>query len=147
MTNMGMAWLACAIDGEGSIFMMKHHNGSYKQTKRGFTWRIKVQVCNTNRAFCETAMKIARCGRIDTNRRKSERHKKVNYTWVVEGKNIGSILSTIKDCLIIKRELAELAILARTLIGEHINTAHNDKRLGLIYNKMKSLNKRGGDAI
>ena len=140
MKEIDKAWLAAAVDGEGSIFMIKHES---KVVKRGFTWRVKLSISNNILAFCKHAQKIANMGRIYTNMRIHEKYKNLTHMWVVEAKEIKQLLIQIKPHLIIKQKQAELVIEARNLIEQHVNSCQNDSRLQEIYATIKQFNKRG----
>ena len=89
MTTEEASWLACAIDGEGSI--------TYGHRQRWILF--KVQVANTKIEFLEFAKQITGCGQI------------YGYKWVVYRlADIEAILKQVLPFLIIKRHQAELVL-------------------------------------
>jgi hypothetical protein len=102
MTAVQKAWLACAIDGEGTI-------GIYPGgiTKTGHKkWPItSVIITNTDRKFLEHARIITGLGSICTTKKRENR--KVMYQWQVKGhQGVLKILLDIYPYLIIKRKKA-----------------------------------------
>lgn len=95
------SWLACAIDGEGSISL----HGEKKPTKG---LHIALIISNTNLSFAKKAREITGVGTIRTDYRKG---RKPIHRWNVQSNFIArKILVQILPYLIIKKELAELAI-------------------------------------
>ena len=94
------SWLACAIDGEGSIIPAK------SKYQKGVS--IRVQVNNCHREFVEKCKQITGVGYICVGKREN---RKPIYRWCCQANPLTlQILEQIKDYLIIKRELAELGI-------------------------------------
>lgn len=94
------AWLAGAIDGEGSI-------GLYDYGKEGR--RVMIQIANSNFKFLEFAKKIIGCGSLHKRNRNSPSHwgKKIIQQYGLKGSNrCYHLLRQIIPFLIIKKQKA-----------------------------------------
>lgn len=99
MNELEKIWLACAIDGEGSIGFQR-----YKQI-----YNVYIDVNNSNLKFVNKAQEITDTGHIICFRKPK---RLPMYSWRV--KKAGDcywILSAILPYLIIKHEVAERALL------------------------------------
>jgi len=101
LTEVDKAWLACAIDGEGTI--------SIYPPRKGRDFRPLLALYNTNQEFVE---KFAEMLGISNLTKKRQRRKwKVCYSLRIEAKGIIlRILELIYPYLIIKKRHAELVI-------------------------------------
>ena len=140
------AWLACAIEGEGCISIRKAwlSPAARKMVKRGFAWRVTVQITNNSKEFCEKAQQIVGAGKIRAIHRERQ-DRKTTCIWRLPCSKSGVVLSEIKKHFTIprKQRLAELAIKARELVKQHINRSVYDRELTDIYKEAKVLNSRG----
>jgi hypothetical protein len=140
------AWLAAAIDGEGTI-------GIYRNAP-------KISIANNSREFLEKAFRICRrCGGISVRQRKTDRGRTVVRARDVKGMSgvlltysftvaridvVENVLREILPFLIIKKENAR-RVLKWLRSGREIDVrlTHSNKRWGRL-NK-KKLGKRYGE--
>jgi len=102
MSETERAWLAAAIDGEGSIKLSRYRNGTYAARA------TQLIVSNINPPFIEKCRAITGVGRIRVEERKPWNPV---YLWYVQAHvEIKEILTQILPYLIIKKELAEKLI-------------------------------------
>jgi len=94
------AWLAAAIDGEGSI-------GLYSYGKEGR--RVMIQVPNTDERFCLRAKEIIGCGHMHTRKKQASRlGSKTMYQYGLKGSaRCYWVLKQIEPWLIIKQDKAQ----------------------------------------
>lgn len=94
MNESERAWLACAIDSEGSIV-------------KGKDRLLRIVVYNTNRTFLEKVLLIANAGTIATCKN-SKRHfgRKLLFRFHISGTKAFQVLSVVEPFLIIKRDRA-----------------------------------------
>ena len=95
MRKEDFAWLACAIDGEGSII---YH---------GTCWSI--QIYNTNRAFVEKAAKLLG-SKVKVRKHKNPKYSPCYITMVASRKKLKELLPKLLPFLIIKNDLAQKAL-------------------------------------
>jgi hypothetical protein len=98
-----MAYLAGAIDGDGSFSLIKRRNGSMSPL-----YQPMIQLCNVSRLLVdiikdtfggwifERASHIAKDGKI----------RKVTYSWKLDKTNVGEVIPKILPYLIVKKERA-----------------------------------------
>jgi len=143
------AWLAAAIDGEGTISLHRNGGGKVRPSLRGFSYAPIVLVCNTNLDFCKFAQKITGVGRIQTIKRKAP--YKTLYRWVVTGRRCKPILLEICPYLIIKEKHAFSLFEAIGWIEKNTrNTAHwHEARLVELHHQLYffNTNRRFEDAV
>ena len=112
------AWLAAAIDGEGSIILQPHRRRDDRYTID----RI-VQIVNTNLAFVRRAQEITGLGYIVQHvSGKVGTNLVPMFAWkVTNGDGITAVLNAILPYLIIKRRQAELMFdyISRRTISLH----------------------------
>lgn len=100
------AWLASAIDGEGSIIL---HNYISSATHKKGVQGVTIEIFNTSLDFLKYAQKIAG-GKITVRRpprRPNIPYKRTQYVWMLSRQaQAKSILEQIMPYLIIKREQA-----------------------------------------
>jgi hypothetical protein len=105
------AWLAAAIDGEGSIICSTNSRG--------------IIIANTNKAFLERVVHICRGGSI-VEGKPQKAHYKVPYKFVIYSKRLQKkVLESILPYLIIKQELGMKLLLK---IFEDGLEVRNDKK-------------------
>jgi len=139
MSETEKAWLACAIDGEGSIYSA--------QTKRQRGASIRIQVNNCNEKFIEKCKEITGVGFITRTEREGRRPI---FRWCCQSNPLSlQILEQIKDFLIIKCKLAELGIQYIKSRLAHYNVSKTGFRVSLsdeelrIIEEMKFLKPKG----
>jgi len=97
MKETDKAWLAAAIDGEGTIAW-------YVNRKSGVPY---ITVCNNHKGFVEKAQKICRYGGIYSRQAKLS----TNYVYTITQLNaVGYILKEIMPYLIVKKKKAEMVL-------------------------------------
>jgi hypothetical protein len=102
------AWLACAIDSEGCIFINIHYWQS--RHSRGFVLQPHINVCNTNKEFIRKICNITGIDNVATQLRRKKGYKKV-YRWETYTlQEVLSICEQVLPYLVIKREHAEKVI-------------------------------------
>lgn len=104
MTLIDRAWLAAAIDGEGSI-------GLYDYGKEGR--RVCIQMGNTNKDFVKKMREIIGCGSTVYRHEFHGSHhgKKPMYHYTLKGSvRCYAVLRQIRDYLIIKKDKADKII-------------------------------------
>ena len=135
------AWLAAAIDGEGTIGVYKCHSAS-RNKERPYSYTTHVSIANTDARFCLRALHITKLGTVFQNYSNSRRakHHKVYYIW---NTSRVSFLCELLPYLIIKNEQARLAILAKQLLAPHKSGRRgtpNDQQLDEICRAIKFYN-------
>lgn len=121
LSEVEKAWLAAAIDGEGTIYY-----GMHKSSKRiPFKLYTFVEIANTNREFLENAVRICGGGRIKLMKHVVPRpNRKPCYGfWLARG-GTEIILPQVLPYLIIKREKA---IACLRFLKEHPGISHGGK--------------------
>lgn len=100
-----LAWLACAIDGEGNITL-------YPQRQNGYeTYRPVIQVINTHKRFVQRAIDI--CLRVGASyaklyeRASSDKYRDVFHMQVRGLDSVEIVLSAVQPWLLIKDKFAE----------------------------------------
>ena len=105
MDELEKVWLACALDGEGHLSLLKVRKGC----------RCAIVISNTDIRFVEKAQQITAKGKIiiDTSKRKQDiKVRRLCYTWrVVKQSDCFEILTQILPYLIIKKEKADRILL------------------------------------
>lgn len=134
-------WLEAALDGEGSLYFVKNKD---KTVRRGFVWKVIVNISNTNKAFLEKVRDICGGGTpVIPSKGKSPNWKpywKQVYYWRMTNSQIEEILPQLD--LIIKREHSLLILEVLNLLKEHsAKHTSNDAYLEQIYLDLKVLNK------
>ncbi len=137
-------WLACAIDGEGSIALIPK--------KRRHSWEIPawiflLRICNTEKRFCVKALESCGVGTVTCANKRRAKWKAV-YEWrTTDSRKIRRILTAIIPYLTIPRKqtLAKLCREACTLVRLKNKDVRrrNNTRLWRIYRSIRDLNKRG----
>src|SRR6266550_797987 len=106
LTQVEKAWLACAIDSEGSVLCHK--------TQNALGYRLAIVVYNTNKEFVEWAYKCAGCGtlRVHNPGEKAKSFSKTPmHIWHLSKQSICvNMLEQLIPFLIIKRTKAEAAV-------------------------------------
>jgi len=109
MTEVGAAWLAAAIDGEGSIFV--HAERRRPDRAFDFSLGLSISVTNTFRGFSRRACALAEAGNVTSGRgRRTVTGKRV-FVWRTKVANdVRHILERCQPYLTVKREKARLVL-------------------------------------
>lgn len=138
MTEIEKAWLAAAVDGEGTIGF---YNGGITKNGNKKWIRTEICICNTNKDFLLHAKDLTGVGNISVKHRE---RRKPTYEWSTHGRKIAIIIDQILPYLIIKKQTALNTLKSIELHewggGE---TAKEKKRLGGI----KGMKVRWGNDI
>lgn len=120
--EIGYAWLACAIDGEGTIrFDIVCKTPS-------------IQVGNNDKDFCLRCAEVTGKGTV--------RAQYITWRWYVcNWKDVGMVLERVLPYLIIKREVAELMLRVAKI---HKLYKYSDEELQLL-ERVQILQHRKGD--
>lgn len=135
------ARLAAFIDGEGSITIGKQAD---KRRKRGYRYFITISVYNTNRKLMDWLQKTFGLG-VWSRHDGDLKHKK-SYKAYATRQQAEVILKNIKPWLIIKGELADVALTLQLTMGSG-GTEVTDDDLDFreyLWKKARALNQRGG---
>lgn len=141
-TEAKCAWLACAIDGEGSI----QFNYGYGRNKNSY--QAAIRVMNTNTDFLEKVKDIVKGGTYYKVKAKDPNPRaKDKYVYVSVGNVAMRIIYLVMPYLVIKKERAVLLKEALYILRQGrggVGVSYQGRiKLEEIYEKMKVLNKRG----
>ena len=139
-----LAWLAAAIDFEGSLCLFKD---KYGWARRGFSWVSKLSIGNINKDILDHCLSITGLGSVSGGYSYKKNHRPF-FVWAVSANGLRELLPRVIPYLIIKRKHAELICEALDIIKTHWGNQYHlgengDQRLEEIYCEMKQLNKRG----
>lgn len=138
MKETDKAWLAAALDFEGTIGLYKEKTN----TKRGYTFTPEFIVANTKREIIEKVKSLCGSGYI-TERRYKQRKWNNIYIFTMHSNAIRRIIPQIKPYLIIKRQQVEVVLEALDLIISPSIPEENLYRLSELAVEISLLNKRG----
>ena len=118
MKNTEKAYIAGIIDGEGTISMTMGKQRSPKGEGVFEAIKKTVRVCNTNLGLIEWLHEKVGAGYVSllyqNPNSKYDRFRKGNvkplYAWSIHGRDIPILLKLVKPYLLIKKELASLAL-------------------------------------
>jgi len=141
------AWLAGAIDGEGSIYISKV---KAIRSKRGFVYMPYLSVSNSNLEFVSRVREVIGKGYVGT-----KQEKRFDWKDGSEYKGSGSvlrgILPQVLSYLVIKKEVAERMleflefVEANSPDGLEETPPEYNERVESLYWKVKELNRKGRD--
>lgn len=138
LTDVEAAWIACAIDGEGTIAIQL--NSSPVRRAR---YRAKVYVCNTNTAFLMHLGHLVD-GSFSIKNNPRVPGQKRCYQIFIRARAIKQLLQRILPFLIIKRRQAELVIaLCEAIEQSPIHLPSDHELFEHLWLECKALNKRG----
>ncbi len=145
-TEQEKAWLACAIDSEGSIclYRTKGHDAKNKYER----YVIELKIGNTNRAFLDYSKHITGTGWIASFYKANRKGYKPVLQWVVRRRySIFQILTQVLPYLIIKKEQANIAITLcefamRRKLGANIGIQEH-ALISAMIERNRFLNRRG----
>ena len=151
MSEIEKAWVACAIDSEGTISAVRYssHWAYQKAKDHAFVKkfypcvRTSVQACNTKKTFCEHLQQLTGVGRLQLHTTPSG--SLVWYWYLYRHENIMALLTQIKPYLILKTRQADtmLDYLQRRLARRFQPISTNEIAL---VKQMSVLNPRGAKA-
>jgi len=139
LNDVQASWLACAIDGEGSI-------GIWRQTsndRSGYKYRPRVCVCNTNTDFLAQVEKLVDGWFLVKNNPTQAHHKKC-WTVIVKDRATAPLLEQVKGYLLIKHKQADLVLkFCRAVAASPVHNRAMQPEFERLYQECKALNKRG----
>jgi hypothetical protein len=145
VNDLDYAWLACAIDGEGSMSLIR----SYAYNNSILCYCPIISVTNNNTTFLEECKRIMETERPILPTKGNQREKAVNWkeTYhirVSKQSEIKVILNLILPFLVIKNRQAKL-LLEWIDIRESLSRGWGgrQKRETEIYEELRELNKKG----
>jgi LAGLIDADG endonuclease len=142
-----LAYIAGLFDGEGSIFIGKSKYGpdvNKTKNKSGFTFRVRCAVGMTDESIIHWLKAVTGIGRIYYKERPSTENSKPAWYWITNDRESIVFLRIIKDCLRVKKSLAELALeLAWLKTFSRRGYRHMPEKQLEIVNKISELNHRG----
>ena len=125
------AWLACAIDGEGTIVFQPKK----RQDTQSGGGRTYIAIYNTNLSFVKRALDITQTGQIKFQPPKGKLGRKPYFYWMVgTRKACYEILKQILPYLIIKQQEAGQIILFHE-IRKYSNKPYNKAELAILRGK------------
>lgn len=142
ISDVESAWLACAIDGEGTIELRK------QTYPHGWCMTPRISIYNTNMDFVIHCKDILNVGSIYTTDSRDREKKDHSFT-VSSAHEIYTVLKKIKNFLIIKKEIATLLLefldIQKELIkiGGVYKKRRYTERQHEIYKEIRNLNKKG----
>lgn len=117
------AWLACAIDSEGSIYLTKNHD----RRTASVVYQLVVDLSNTNKAYIDQAKAIS--GGLGSLSSKKAHHGQgfdrqecFRCAWV--GKQAAALLKVIRPYLVIKGRRADLGVLLDSSKGNRADRGY-----------------------
>ena len=137
------AWLACALDAEGSISL-----NNFRNSKTGKANLVPVlRVSNTSLEFVEQVKKFAGVGRVAEHYRRVQmtpsglRPCRQVYDFTLNGRFIvGKLLEILLPYLIIKRKKAMLMIEAGQLYGKrHVTRNVDYERIEMLWRQLQQM--------
>lgn len=136
-----LAWLAGIIDGEGCIDL------SRRSRARAVGYHMRVSVSNTDVRLVARCQQITGLGRVaqlggETRRRMRDRWRPC-YAWSVSTRQAEDVLRLVLPYLVIKREQADLALLARRYRGRQGRRNEHIEQLAWLDRQLKTLHARG----
>ncbi len=140
LTDIEASWLACAVDGEGTIGIWRERR---PKNRSGYRYRPVVQVCNTNWDFAATVKKLVDgYAYADTPKRDSG-HKKL-YRVNVSRRAVPNTIEQIMPYLIIKPRQAKIVLqFCRAVENAPVRASEDHEIFEQLYLECKELNRRG----
>jgi hypothetical protein len=139
LTQAEKGYIACAIDGEGSISITSSKNIRGMLGVSAFPW---VTIANTNMIFLTYISRITGIGIINPQPRQNPKHK-LGFVWKPRKHEMQEFLETIQPYLIIKRDQCEIVLeFLRRKWSWPLTDEDNTLRRVMLA-EMTELNKRG----
>ena len=107
MSEVDAAWLAAAIDGEGTISIWRERR---RGNRSGFRYKAIVRVFNTNLDFLLRVRELTGCAIGVKDWRNRRPNHKVQYSAMVRTSQIPAVLRAVRPHLIIKTEQADTVL-------------------------------------
>lgn len=142
MVDAAAIWLACAVDGEGTITIVKKTS---KESKLGYRFQAQISMGNTSIAFVNRFLElIDGQATVTVPKGRNKRHKPIFYL-VVRSRAMKPLLERILPHLVIKQRQAELVIKYRTMLEDSAiwQNRENHEVFEEFYLECRDLNKRG----
>lgn len=138
LSDVEAAWIACAIDGEGTIAIQLNNSKG-----RRSRYRAKVYVCNTNMDFLMHLASLVD-GSISLKNMPHVPGYKRCYQVFIRARAIKQLLERVLPFLIIKRRQAELVLaLCNAIETAPLHMPSNHELFERLWQECKALNKRG----
>lgn len=140
LTDVQASWLACAIDGEGSIGIHRPYDG-----QRGkYRYRAVVSVTNTNLAFLAQVKSLVD-GNVHVKTLPKRAGHKVCFAVDIKARAIPNLLEQIQPYLVIKQQQAKLVLqFCRAVAYGPVHNGDDHEIFEQLYLECKALNRRGG---
>lgn len=142
LSEVDASWLACAVDGEGTIGIWRQKN---PKSVSGYTYKAIVQIVNTHFEFVAHARSLVDgYVTIDQHPKNVNPKHRVCYRALVSQRAVLGLLEQISPYLIIKQRQAEFVkqfcrVVNSTLVSE----GQDHEAYEQLYLECKALNKRG----
>lgn len=135
LTPVEMGYFAGIMDGEGSVMLASHKNGSIY---------MLLSVTNTNRLLLERLIEMSGVGAISSQYREGQgnRNRKPSWFWRCASDTADSVLKTVLPALVAKKHQAGLAIAFQERLRDPFLKANHEWQLEWLA-KMKAMNARG----
>lgn len=146
-TGETLAWMAGAIDGEGTIFISRTHP---RQGSKNVRHVLIVRVGNADERFMAPFQRFFPGGR-QTHRFNNGRWKSV-HLWTLTGAKAASFLRGVRPHLVIKGEQADLGLefydeyRSFMKTGRHGVSSDEMTRRESLYERIRALNRKGPPA-
>lgn len=98
------AWLAGIVDGEGSIFILRHY---HKRDKR-WDFYLRIKVSMTSKETILRLKQIAKVGSIQQEKQRPPH--RVLFTWTASSREAAAVLQCCYPFLVTKKSQASLAL-------------------------------------
>jgi len=134
MKDWEKAWLACAVDGEGSIIMQMDQSGVV----------ARLLIYNTKKEFCDFAKTIVGDG-IVYSESSPRGNRAISHMFVIRRyATLRRVLEEIRPFVVIKQQQVGLMLEFLSAHRFHAHrTADEDMRESALMNRCKSLNMKG----
>lgn len=139
LSSVDATWLACAIDGEGTIGIYRERR---PKNRSGYRYYAIVQVFNSNRDFVDKAVGLM--GGSLQAKGEAKRGNKEVFVASTTRRKVPPVLEAVLPYLVIKQKQAELALRFSALLQSSTKRTFDiHPQLESLWLQMKDLNKRG----
>ncbi len=142
LTERQIGYIAAFLDGEGGIQITR-------TTRKDREYTIALHPCvyftNTNREVIETLRRWFSAGCVVTAKANKEGHKPTHVLHITGTRNIVSLLTVVRPCLIVKAKQADTMLQfckSRLTHNAGKDRRYTEEELSL-YMTLKALNERG----
>ena len=142
LSEVEAVWLACAIDGEGTI-------GVYRQKRKDGRAQYKynpiIHLYNTNFDFIAHAKRlVGGCGYVCTDKHPNNRGYKTLYTLRLSNRAVAVVIEQLTPHLIIKKQQAEVVKrFCSAVASASLQWGQDHDHYEALYWECRALNKRG----